>query len=245
MTNNLVRNQVSLRLGDYSKSLTILINQAEKFGFSVIVVENSNSLKLLKSKINVTHKRLLESKQLIFMPCNLDKLSLKQGISSGEHAMLKQVAQSKIIDNFDYIWKLTGRLSIGNLNKILINANGDMVVNHFFTAGHVVDSRFFGMSREVFKNFAINPPIYSSIIHPFNEINLHKCFQSMEHYLALFATLVENSNKTVSRLPQIPLYRGISGSTGKKLNTVKSIIATRISNFFRKIFIKGLIGIAP
>jgi hypothetical protein len=65
---------VSLRLDDYSKSLTILINQAEKFDFSVVVVENSDSLKLLKSKIDITDKRLLESKQIIFMPCNLDKL---------------------------------------------------------------------------------------------------------------------------------------------------------------------------
>ena len=223
----------------------MLINQAEKFGFSVIVVENSDSLKLLKSKIHISNKRLLESKQVIFMPCSFDKLSLEQGISAGEHAMLKQVAQSKIIGNFDYIWKLTGRLSVGNLDKILINAKGDMVVNNFFTVSHVVDSRFFGMAQEVFKNFAINPPVYSTIIHPYNKIGLHKCFQSMEHYLALFATLIENSNKTVSRLPQIPLYRGISGSTGKKLNTVKSIVATRISNFFRKIIIKFLIGIAP
>ena len=101
------------------------------------------------------------------------------------------------------------------------------------------------MSTNVFKEFALNPPKYSEILERNAAIHTSDIFRAIEFYLAFYALRLESKGLSVRGLPGIPLYRGISASTGKSLDGLSTRLKVKALNRFRRIFIKGLLGVGP
>lgn len=240
----LKRNDPTVRLQDYVMSLiNLYVLLKDISNVDMVIVENSGSIDLIKQEMLKIEPSLLTQNKVSFIAGRIDKVSRFQGISAGEHLMLNDVLHNSNLYAYDYIWKLSGRLQVDNLLNIVLKADSDIVANRFFTTNHVFDSRLFGMSFRVFDDFARRIPIYTTQIGKLDAKTLK--FTSIELYLAQYSLKIENCGLKVKGLAEIPIYRGTSASTGKKLDTPKSLFAIRISNLVRRIAIKSLIGIGP
>lgn len=238
----LSRKDPNLRLCDYLKSIENVEKQIRKCNADILVVENSGSLELILEGLI---KRQVDTQRISFLPCPIDDSSLLLGISSGEHCMLREVQKRCDLNSYDVIWKLTGRLRVDNLSSLLKDSTGDFRANSFFKQHHSIDSRFFGMSKSLFVKFAESTPQYS-------ERSPNDCgelygshFKSIEYFLAYFALKSETQGFTFRSLPFLPVYRGVSGSTGKALDATRTRIITIFLNKLRKILIRGLLGVNP
>jgi hypothetical protein len=242
VSKNLVRSHKELRLNDYITSLARLQKSSQKAEIDFLVAENSNSIDLIRSGLNYAG---VDLDNFTFLSCEKDSLSAASGISAGEHIMLREVAISIDLSKYDVIWKLTGRLYIENLGVLISRSTGDFRANRFFTHNHTIDSRFFGMTTNVFKEFALNPPKYSEITERNASDHPSDIFRAIEFYLAHYALRLESKGLSVRGLPGIPLYRGISASTGKSLDGLSTRLKVKVLNRFRRFFIKGLLGVGP
>ena len=242
VSKNLVHSHKEQRLNDYVTSFARLQKFSQGTDIDFLVTENSNSIDLIKSGLNYAGVKL---DNFTFLSCEQDSLSADSGISAGEHEMLREVAISTDLTKYDLIWKLTGRLCIENLGVLISKSTGDFRANRFFTQDHTIDSRFFGMSTNVFKEFALNPPKYSEILERNAAIHTSDIFRAIEFYLAFYALRLESKGLSVRGLPAIPLYRGISASTGKSLDGLSTRLKVKALNRFRRLFIKGLLGVGP
>jgi hypothetical protein len=238
----LIRNKPELRLHDYLDSIENIEKQIRNYDIEILVVENSNSLDLIVAGL---FDRKIDVSSIKFLASPIDKRSPSQGISSGEHDMLREVEGIFDLANYDVIWKLTGRLGLDNLCSILSLSSGDFRANSFFGQHHSVDSRFFGMSREVFIKFAKSQPNYSDSGSDSPGKLFGSQFRSIEYFLAYFALKIETEGLVYKSLPFLPLYRGVSGSTGKALDSIRTRTITILLNRVRKILIKGLLGVNP
>lgn len=209
----------------------------------IAIVENSNSIDILKKELLSSKSFRRHANRVFFVKGKLDRFSVEQGISAGEHRMLKDALYLLKRNNYQTIWKLSGRIRIRNLDKILLESSGDLIANRYFGNGHVFDTRIFGMSKIVFQDFINNIPIYTT--KPTKIGSKQISYSSIELYLAKYSYDIENYGMSVNSLARIPLYWGFSASTGKKLNTFKSFLVTTLANLIRRIVVKGLIGIAP
>ena len=242
VNSNLVRSNVEQRLNDYITNLANLQKFSRGIKIDFLVAENSNSVErihlgLKEIGVNLDH--------FTFFSCEQDSLSSISGISAGEHGMLREIAASVPLNNYDVIWKLTGRLSIENLRKLISNSTGDFRANRFFSQDHTIDSRFFGMTTNVFKEFALNPPKYAENTQGLDDVHIGGVFRAIEFYLSFYALRLESKGLSVRGLPAIPLYRGISASTGKSLDGLSTRLKVKALNRFRRFFIKGLLGVGP
>ena len=242
VNSNLVRSEREQRLKDYITSLANLQKFSQGIKIDFLVAENSNSVEFIQLGLKEIGVNL---DNFTFFSCEQDSLSAISGISAGEHGMLREVAASFPLINYDVIWKLTGRLSIENLDKLVSKSTGDFRANRFFSQDHTIDSRFFGMTTNVFKEFALNPPKYSEIPQGKEEFHSGDVFRAIEFYLGFYALRLESKGLSVRGLPGIPLYRGISASTGKSLDGLQTRIKVKVLNRFRRFFIKGLLGVGP
>lgn len=239
---NLVRSNPLDRLNDYLKSIPKVISDTKDLDASIVIVENSGSIELIRDGLS---KRGIDTSRIIFCPCKIDKLSSNSGISAGEHEMLKFVSSFLDFSNYDVVWKLTGRLNIDNLTKIILLSDGDLRVNRFFTPNHIIDSRFFGARQEVFKDFALNVPDYSEYLTSDHKWKYFNSFRAIEFYLVFFGLKIESMGMSVKSLPAIPVYRGISASTGKALDSFSTRLKVMSSNRIRHLLVKGLLGSSP
>ena len=242
VNSNLVRSDSEQRLKDYISSLANLQKFSRGIKIDFLVAENSNSVKLIHLGLKEIGVNL---DNFTFLSCEKDSLSAISGISAGEHGMLREVAASVPLIDYDVIWKLTGRLSIENLSKLVSKSTGDFRANRFFSQDHTIDSRFFGMTTNVFKEFALNPPKYSETPQGVGEIHTGDVFRAIEFYLAFYALRIESKGLNARGLPGIPLYRGISASTGKSLDGLSTRLKVKALNRVRKFLIKGLLGVSP
>lgn len=242
VAHRIVRVNPETRLSDYCKSIESIFNRIERHNIDLCVVENSGSINIIRDSLSA---KIKNSKKIFFVQCPKDSLSIVGGISSGEHKMLEFIAKKFDLKGYEVIWKLTGRLCIDNLIQIISKSRGDFRANSFFTNHHSVDSRFFGMSKDCFVSFAINVPEYNLNLTKSLKSNELETFESIEYFLSYFALRVEFAGLNYQSLPEIPIYRGVSGSTGKALDGGRTIFATKLANLFRRLLIKGLLGINP
>lgn len=239
---DLIRKDPNLRLSDYLKSIEKIEKQIRKCNADILVLENSDSLKTI---LNELSKRRIDTRRISFLSCPIDKSSSVLGISSGEHSMLREAARRFDFNSYDVVWKLTGRLSVDNLKSILNNSTGDFRANTFFRQHHSVDSRFFGMSTTLFVKFANDIPNYYK--GPSSDLGQQygEHFKSIEYFLAYFTLRAETEGFTFKSLPFLPVYSGVSGSTGKSLDNFRARLITTALNKVRKFLIKGLLGVNP
>ena len=242
VSSNLTRSNSELRLKDYVASLAKLQSLSEGLKIDFLVVENSNSIELIKVGLS---KMKVNLNDFIFLSCERDALSATSGISAGEHNMLREVVTIVSLSQYEVVWKLTGRLHIENLGKLISKSSGNFRGNRFFSQDHTIDSRFFGMTTNVFKDFALNPPKYSENPQKTTSFKSSDSFRAIEFYLAFYTLVLETAGLSVRGLPGIPLYRGISASTGKRLDGIQTRLKVKVLNRFRQFFIKGLLGVGP
>ena len=106
------RTNPELRLMDYVVAVERTLKQVKRIDAEVLLLENSDCIDLIAHKLS---DRSVNSNKLHFLSCPFDVSSESDGISSGEHSMLRYAAINFDLLSYDFIWKLTGRLWIQNL----------------------------------------------------------------------------------------------------------------------------------
>jgi len=230
------RNDPNQRLEDYATSISTLSHQLRKKSVDIVVAENSGQIDRIKESVKKLDCR--------FIQCPTDLLSRNSGISGGEHEILRYVGNLLDLTEVDVIWKLTGRLSVKNISSILDESSGDLRANVFFRQHHSVDSRFFGMTPEVFRLFTKTKINYSER-YEFDSKSSQQTYKSIEYYLAKFALEIESRGFIFHSLPYLPIYQGYSASTGKLLDSRSVRFKTKIANTLRPLIVKGLLGVNP
>lgn len=236
------RFEPEVRLNDYITSITKWHTLSIKLNFQVLVLENSNSIELLKSGLPAS-----VVKDIFFHQCEADSDSGKNGISSGEFAMLKEsIAILNKMEDIEFCWKVTGRLFVNNFAKLTKPAGNEMWVNRFYKPRHITDTRFFGipltMYSEVFSkniNFAHSKDSSRSLILQTDN------FQTMEDFLTRISLEIEAIGWRAESFYQIPIFEGVSASTGKKLDNWDTKIRIKLANAVRKIAVKMISGSLP
>jgi len=237
-----VRNNPEIRLNDYVESITKWHALSKKLNFRVLVVENSASIDILKMRLP---ESILNS--VSFHQCLPDSDSEKKGISSGEYVMLREsIPVLKEIGGIEFCWKVTGRLFVNNFAKLAKSAKREVWVNRFYKPRHITDTRFFGipltMYSEVFsKDIDFAPSKYSgeTLVLESRE------FPTMEDFLTRICLELEIIGWKVQSFYQIPIFEGVSASTGKKLDHWGVKIRLKIANAFRKLAVKLISGSLP
>ena len=224
------RNNVQIRESDYINAIEFYITNLHP-NFDIIVVENSNSVRLLE-------KSIADGSRLKFIQAPIDISSSIQGKSAGELGMLQFLVNEGHLNDYQYIWKVTGRIVVRNINSLMRQFQGDICA-YRYRDSHTCDTKFFGMNSELFREFANSNVNFDENLS--NNLNIFSnSFHSIENYLALFCVRMSERKIKFFVPNQIPFYQGYSASTGKKLNTLKFYLFFFYSKLFRKIINKSL-----
>jgi len=231
-----------IRLNDYITSITKWHTLSSKLNFKILVLENSKSIELLKSGLPAS-----VVKDISFHQCEPDSDSRKKGISSGEFAMLNEsIAILNKMEGIEFCWKVTGRLFVNNFARVTKSASTEMWVNRFYKPRHITDTRFFGipltMFSEVFSKQIDFAP--SKVARRTLTLDNHE-FPTMEDFLTRVCLELETLGWRVQSFYQIPIFEGVSASTGKKLDHWDTKIRIRLANVVRKIAVKMISGSLP
>ena len=231
------RFETKLRLIDYQKSIEFWSKYVCKNQeFDLLILENSSSINMLRK---YERKSELFTK-IIFRECTQDTLSLKQGISAGELSMLRQSNNFVNHQDYNFIWKVTGRSRIANIRQVLGSIKrADIVADRVFIPRHALNSRFFGMSPECWEEFTTRKV-------NFNETNRsHDEFESMEHYLTAFALEMEFRGYRQRGFLKTPIFLEHSGSTNKRVDSIQRSFLLAVLNPIRPFLIRLLLGSTP
>lgn len=232
-----------LRLEDYLDSILNWAHLSEQLQFKLAVLENSNSIQLIKNRIpeNLREK-------ISFFQFSEDLEVANLGISHGEFKLLKEFAEENSdFFEYEYVWKVTGRLYVPNFRSLVPKESFDLVLNRFFYPRHLVDTRIIGFSSSAFWHLTqMNPNFYESTNDDALEILQESLkFASLEDLLTSFAHRCEMVGKSVKSMEKIPIYKGSSASSDKRLDNRIVQVGIRIGNLLRPITIKMLRGSAP
>lgn len=192
---------VNERLEQYIESIIKLFDceNIEK----VIFCDNSNYV--------IDCNRLYESAKLknvsfeyLHFKGDSSKVSSK-GKGYGEGEIINFILEnSKLIIGENYFFKLTGRLRVANLNKILNKTKNN--INYFNTSSfknkNSVDTRFYGISVKQYNEY------FRNAYHQVDDKN----HVYLEH---VFFNIIKQKKINSINMPFYPVFIGQSGSTGK------------------------------
>lgn len=232
-----------LRLEDYVESILNWAKLSEQLQFKLAVLENSNSIQLIESRIpeNVRDK-------INFLQFSEDMEVADRGISHGEFKLLKEFAEeNNDFFGYEYLWKVTGRLYVPNFKRLIPKESFDLALNRFFSPRHLIDTRIIGFSSNAFRQLMhMRPNFYESTSEDALEILQDSLkFASLEDLLTSFAHRCEMVGKNVRSMEKIPIYQGSSASSDKPLDNRIVQVGIRIGNLIRPTAIKMLRGSAP
>jgi len=240
MTKGMKRSESGVRLDDYTKAIIQWSNLSKKLGFRILVVENSNSIRDLQSKL-----LFLENPNLEFVQLREDLRSHFEGNSAGEHQMLKEILDMGIIsDDVDLIWKVTGRLYISNFSHLIPRDCPDLILNRFYNPVHLVDTRIIGFSQKIFyKIFSVDSKfVVDKNLANHENLDAHS---SLEHLLTLEAVYAELRGDSVEGMRKVPIFKGYSATSNKLIDGFISSKKKKIANLIRPLIIKLLVGTIP
>ena len=243
MTTQMKRSNFQTRLEDYVISISKWVNLAATEGFSILVIENSNRMKILKQNLPD-----LENINIHFIEAPLDEASHLKGNSAGEFLMLhSMVVGNEMPENIDVVWKITGRLYVSNFAKIAKSCGVNFTVNRLYSDKHVIDTRCIGFSKHTFEmifgsyfEFEISP----RTIESFKDYAWTH-FSSLEGMVSRLVLEFENSGLGAKSMSQIPIFQGISATSNKVIDKRLSVTKKRIANSIRPLVIKLLAGSVP
>jgi len=236
------RNDAEVRLGDYIKAITKWHKLTARLNFKILVIENSNSIEIIKKGLPL---QIVES--VTFHQSFMDVDSEKKGISAGEYLMLKEsIAVIEDIGGIDFCWKVTGRLFVSNFGKLSKSRTSEMKVNRFHKPRHITDTRFFGISFPMYSQIFAQDIEFSRAIDPQSIFPLEsKIFLTMEDFLSRICLELESTGHSVQSLNQIPIFEGVSASSGKKLDNWNTKVKIKLANSIRTLAIKMIAGSLP
>lgn len=226
-----------LRLRDYKKSIEFWIRFVQRNKkFDLLILENSSSISKLQEYVG-DYKLLTNIK---FGECQPDEISQRQGISGGELKMLRE--SNDFFDHKDYgfVWKVTGRSRIANIRQVLCsNDRAEILADRVFVPRHALNSRIFGMSPELWEEFTTRNIIFDEGDRKPGH------FESMEHYLTMFALEMEFLGYRQRSFLKTPIFLELSGSKNKSVDSIKRRLLLVLLNPIRPILIKLLLGSTP
>jgi len=226
-----------IRLQQYLCAISKWCRLLKKTNIQIFVVENTNSISLLKSKLV---KNRIDTSQVVFFECKLDLISDEFGISAGEFNMLSELTNSGLLENLDFIWKCTGRLYIENALRIMKISSNLPIVDRTYKPYHLANTKFFGLPKYLWSDFLSKVPKFST-----SEKQPSDTWRSLEHYFTYFLLRLENNQIRHMIFNEIPIFIGKSASTGSVISGKFRNFYLLITNKFRPLIIKLLIGSAP
>lgn len=129
----------------------------------------------------------------------------KRGKGYGEGQILKYVLDnSSLLKEEDYFYKVTGRMIIKNIDKIIENEKKE--INYFnknlYTYG-VIDTRFYGIKKDIYTKYFLQ-------VH--DRVN-DKMGRYLEH---CFMHVLDSKKISYKCHAYFPVIKGISGTKGKE-----------------------------
>lgn len=190
-----------LRYEQYIDSLIFFINS---HAFNKIIFCDNSGLDITKMKKLQIDAKLndVELECLSFQ--GNQELLLKKGKGYGEGEILEYIiTHSELISDDDYFIKITGRLVVRNITKILSRINTKKC---YFNVSRdnsrkKVDTRFYAMPVQLFTRYFFKAYLD---VDDFNNYYL-------EHR---YADVIINENIKTYNIPYFPQIDGVSGSTG-------------------------------
>ncbi len=237
-----VRNNPEIRLNDYVDSIIKWHRLSMKLKFQMLVIENSDSIEILRMKLPESIKQSVTFHQSL-----PDYDSKTKGISAGEYRMLKDsISVVEKMPGIDFCWKVTGRLFVSNFAQNTKQANSEIWVNRFYKPRHITDSRFFGAPFSIFSQVFSSDINFESSEISRGTLSLTKnSFPTMEDFLTRVCLELECLGWPVRSFNQIPIFEGVSASTGKRLDAWSTKKRLQAANLVRKLAIKMISGSLP
>lgn len=199
---NLQIRDIDQRLNEYKESISWAL--CDTPFQRVIFCDNSGyDLSTLGGYKDIAIKKKKELEILSFKG-DSEKVSL-QGKGYGEGEIIKYVLENSILmSKCDCFYKLTGRLKISNIKKILDKSANDIYFNLNYPYHDMFDTRFYKISVDYYKKYFLN--VYEKV----NDANtnwLERVF---------FNTARDNKLLGKIKCYPYPVFVGNSGSTGLK-----------------------------
>lgn len=231
----------NVRLNQYLDSLNYAINEYKTVE-TIIFCDNSNYLHDYRMLIE---KAKLKGKNLEVLSFSGDiKSVINQGKGYGEGEILSYIFKnSKYIHNFESFYKLTGRLTVKNFDKINSYKNNE--------------NTFIYYSKDM---YGIEDSLVSTVFYKANKntymdyfINAYKDVKDseMKFLEVVFCQIIKNYAITCRSFNTFPVISGYSGSTGLKYDqSNKKILLENIlnllglhntkTNFFKQLLYKTI-----
>jgi hypothetical protein len=240
MTTGMKRFEEDVRREDYIKAIRAWSKLSEKLGFRILVAENSNSLESLKSNLVS-----IDNSKLEFVQTQEDQISHIEGNSAGEFKILKEILDMGLIPEYiDMVWKVTGRLYVRNFQEIVPPNKPDFVVNRFYSPSHLIDTRVIGFSKKSYQTFFSQDPKFTSANHS-APIQNRGTYSSFEHLATIEILHSEIGDGIVKTMTKVPIFTGYSATSNKQIDGTLSRFKKRVTNHFRPIIVKLLVGSTP
>ena len=199
-------NSIEERITQYKDSLSFFI-KCEAFD-KIILCDNSNYI--LDNYVFEEEEKLAKRRgvnlELISFCGDVDKVK-NQGKGYGEGEIMEYLLKnSKLVNDEEVFFKITGRLKVDNILKI-INRIKNHKICYINVPNHVThemyDTRFYCMPIGIFKNY---------FIHEYKKVN-----DKEKYYLETLYTDILKSNHIKHRnFPLYPRIVGISGTSGSE-----------------------------
>ncbi len=224
------------RQEDYYNSLKYYVNNHPKIK-KIVFVENSGyPLDRVKEAV----KENPYNKQVEFISLNCNDFPRKFGKGYGESVLIeKGIKQSELIKNVNYIAKITGRIYLLNLTKILekIPNKFDCLCD-FKDQGYII-KRLLG-EKSAGPNCDTRLLVFSKEFYSQNFQPLHNNHTSGNFYFELkyYHAIQQALNKfnVIIRFPIEPNFKGIAGHFGgKDYGSTQEQIKYNIRSVIRKI----------
>lgn len=226
-----------VRLQHYVSAISKWARLAKKANLQIYIAENTNSIFKLELELN---RKRIDTNQIVFFESNIDLISDKYGISAGEFNMLSELTNSGLLENFDFIWKCTGRLYVENALRIMKISSNLPIVDRTYKPYHLANTKFFGLPKYLWSDFLSTVPKFST-----SEKQPSDNWRSLEHYFTYYLLRLENNQVKHMIFSEVPIFIGKSASTGSVISGKFRNLYLLVSNRFRPIIIKLLIGSAP
>lgn len=189
------------RLIQYEMTIRNLLNN--KNISKVVFCDNSNYSFETKEFNELAQNQKKEFEYLTF--CGNYENVKRFGKGYGEGELLKYVLDnSELLKNEKYFYKLTGRLILLNMDKIIKKTNQN--INYFnkinfFNNNDKADTRFYGIKIEDYKRY---------FSHAYKKVDDYNG-NYLEH---VFYRIIKDNNIQHKNMPSYPRFYGISGSSG-------------------------------
>ena len=135
--------------------------------------------------------------------------TIKYGKGYGEGEIMNYVINnSQLLNNENSFSKITGRLIIKNINKLIKNENKNYFMNQ--VKNYKVDTRFYHVNKQFFM---------LNLIDSYKNVNDNNGYY-LEH---AYSASLKKTNNNYRSFYQKPFFYGESGSTGNKYNGLKNI----------------------